>query len=180
MPSASLNLKQERVFGIPATASLYRSSLLHQLAFQQQIFDESFFSYLEDVDLDYRANLFGYSFLFVPEAKAIHFGRASRRTFPVRWRAHKNYPLILKKHETLLSLLPDLPEISLFLLYRFLRTFFTDPRLLFADFLLLPLLPQILRWRCFLHSNRKTSPSDLRKKMLPDRLLRKFFLKPSP
>lgn len=174
---SSIRLQQEKVFGIPATASLYRLSLLLQLAFQEQIFDESFFSYLEDVDLDYRANLLGYSFLFVPEAKAIHFSRASRRSFQVQWRAHKNYLLLLFKYETLTSLLLDLPEIGLFLGYRFIRTLFNDPRLLLADFLLLPLIPRIWQWRGYLRSARKMTLNHLRSRMTPCRLLRKILLR---
>ena len=39
--------------------------------------DENHFAYLEDVDLGYRAKLFGYRNLYVPEAVVYHAGSAS-------------------------------------------------------------------------------------------------------
>ena len=40
-------------------------------------FDESFFSYLEDVDLGFRLRLSGYRCLYVPQARVLHIGSAS-------------------------------------------------------------------------------------------------------
>lgn len=57
----------------PATACLYRRSVLVQL----QGFDESFGSYLEDVDLGLRAARAGFSGLYVPAAIATHVGSAT-------------------------------------------------------------------------------------------------------
>jgi len=40
-------------------------------------FDESFFSYLEDVDLGFRLRLLGYRCYYVPEARVLHVGSSS-------------------------------------------------------------------------------------------------------
>lgn len=40
-------------------------------------FDESFFSYLEDVDLSFRLRLQGYRCMYVPDARVLHVGSAS-------------------------------------------------------------------------------------------------------
>jgi GT2 family glycosyltransferase len=40
-------------------------------------FDESFFSYLEDIDLGFRLRLSGYRCLYVPQARVFHVGSAS-------------------------------------------------------------------------------------------------------
>jgi len=40
-------------------------------------FDDSFFSYLEDIDLGFRLRLLGYRCLYVPQARVFHVGSAS-------------------------------------------------------------------------------------------------------
>lgn len=57
----------------PATACMFRRSLLERL----QGFDESFGSYLEDVDLGLRCIREGISGVFVPDAVAWHHGSAT-------------------------------------------------------------------------------------------------------
>ncbi|MHA2609645.1 MAG: glycosyltransferase family 2 protein, partial [bacterium JZ-2024 1] len=142
----------EEVFSIPATASLYSLPVLNQIAYPGgEIFDELFFSYLEDVDLGYRTQFAGFSFLFVPWAIAIHFRHSSllRSSLSFLKETHKNYPLILLKYETLFSFLRDSPEILLFLLWRFLRTIFSQPSLIFSDFRLLLMWQEIRKRRKF-------------------------------
>lgn len=61
------------VFGACGGAAAYRRKLFDSIG----LFDEDFFMYLEDVDLSFRAQLFGYKCLYVPESKVYHIGRAS-------------------------------------------------------------------------------------------------------
>jgi GT2 family glycosyltransferase len=68
------------VFGASATAALYRRAMLDELGG----FDTSFFAYLEDADLAWRARMGGWRCLHVPRAVAYHrhsatLGHASRR-----------------------------------------------------------------------------------------------------
>lgn len=58
------------VFAACGAAAAYRTSLLRSLGG----FDEDFFSYLEDVDLAFRARWAGSRCLFVPLAVAYHWG----------------------------------------------------------------------------------------------------------
>ena len=58
----------DEVFSISGGASLYRRSFFNEVGF----FDEDFVSYLEDVDLGLRGRLFGYRYLYAPEAKILH------------------------------------------------------------------------------------------------------------
>jgi GT2 family glycosyltransferase len=56
------------VFGACAGAALYRRSMLDEIG----LFDESFFAYLEDVDLAWRAQWAGWRALSVPKARVLH------------------------------------------------------------------------------------------------------------
>jgi GT2 family glycosyltransferase len=60
--------EMEEVFSACAGAAFYRRTFLETVG----NFDESFVSYLEDVDLGLRGQLFGYRCLFVPQAKVFH------------------------------------------------------------------------------------------------------------
>jgi len=56
------------VFGACAAAALYRRAALEEAG----LFDESYGSYIEDVDLAFRLQLLGYRCLYVPQAAAKH------------------------------------------------------------------------------------------------------------
>ena len=60
--------KPERIFGACAGASIYRRSMFEGI----EGFDEDFFAYQEDADLNFRAQLAGHPCLFVPEARVYH------------------------------------------------------------------------------------------------------------
>ena len=62
-----------RVLSASAGAALFRRSMLAEIG----AFDESFESYLEDVELGLRARLAGYACLYVPTAKVLHQGGGS-------------------------------------------------------------------------------------------------------
>lgn len=63
---------REEVFGASACAALYKREMLDDIAINGEIFDEDFFAYYEDVDLDWRAQKAGWKCLFVPEAIGYH------------------------------------------------------------------------------------------------------------
>jgi GT2 family glycosyltransferase len=58
----------ERVFGSCAAAALYRRTMFEDIGF----FDEDFFLYDEDLDLNFRALLAGWRCVYVPTAVAYH------------------------------------------------------------------------------------------------------------
>lgn len=65
--------KTTRVFSACGGAAIYRRSVLDEIG----LFDEAHFAYLEDLDIGYRAKLYGYYNLYEPKAQVIHFGSAS-------------------------------------------------------------------------------------------------------
>lgn len=64
---------EEEVFSACGGAGAYRRQLLHQIGG----FDESFFMYLEDVDLAWRQQLSGWQTIYAPRAVAYHHLSAS-------------------------------------------------------------------------------------------------------
>lgn len=62
----------EEVFGVTAAAAVYRRQMLEDVALEGEVFCESFFAYLEDVDLDWRARWRGWRSFVEPLARATH------------------------------------------------------------------------------------------------------------
>lgn len=94
----------QEVFGVSGAAALYRRSCLTDLAIGGEIFDESFFAYREDADLAWRARLFGWRALWVPEAIGWHVRRVTpenRREAPeeINFHSVKNRFLLRMKNE---------------------------------------------------------------------------------
>ena len=67
-PATGLPSSVTEVFGASAGAALYRRAMLEQVGG----FDASFFMYLEDVDLAWRARAHGWRCLHVPDAVVLH------------------------------------------------------------------------------------------------------------
>jgi len=72
------------VFGATGAAAFYRRSMLDDIKLGGEYFDEDFFAYREDVDLAWRAQLFGWDTLYIPSAYAYHV----RKVFPWNRREH--------------------------------------------------------------------------------------------
>ena len=62
------------VFGAPGCAAFYRREMLEDLEFKGQFFDETLFTWYEDIDLDWRANQLGWRCLYDPASVAYHAG----------------------------------------------------------------------------------------------------------
>ncbi|MZR32400.1 glycosyltransferase family 2 protein [Sneathiella litorea] len=79
-----------------AAASVYRREMLEKIG----LFDTDFFAYMEDIDLGLRAQMAGYSCIFVPGAIVYHMGSASSggkaSAFSVRLTTRNTYRVILK------------------------------------------------------------------------------------
>jgi len=71
-PEREFSVEQAGLFSACAGAALYRAEALREAGG----FDESYFMYIEDVDLGFRLQLLGYPCCFVPEAVVQHLGSA--------------------------------------------------------------------------------------------------------
>jgi GT2 family glycosyltransferase len=62
----------EYVFGASGAAALYRREMIDDISISGEFFDADFFSYREDADVAWRAQLFGWKCLYTPWAVAYH------------------------------------------------------------------------------------------------------------
>ena len=85
-----------RVFTACAGAAIYRREVFETIGY----FDEMHFAYLEDIDVGYRAKLYGYDNVFCPEAVVYHVGSGTSgskyNSFKVKLAARNNVYLNYK------------------------------------------------------------------------------------
>lgn len=62
----------EYVFGATGAAALYRREMIEHISIHGEFFDSDFFSYREDADVSWRAQLLGWKCLYAPAAVAYH------------------------------------------------------------------------------------------------------------
>jgi GT2 family glycosyltransferase len=88
------------VFGVCAAAAIYRRRALNESTIDGEIFDESYFAYIEDVDLDWRLRWRGWKAWYVPTAVGIHHRSATgaRYTAPIMRHILKNRFLTVMKN----------------------------------------------------------------------------------
>ena len=120
------NIKPRRVFTCCAGAAIYNKKILNKIGY----FDEAFFAYLEDVDIGFRANCFGYKNIFCPDAIVYHIisgTTGNKKTeFKTKLSARNNVYLIYKNLPLLLIIL-NLPFLIMGALIKAL--FFSKHRL---------------------------------------------------
>ena len=100
--------KRVKIFSACGGAALYRRSVLDEIG----LFDEKHFAYLEDLDLGYRARIFGYESVYEPKARVIHYGSASTGSRYNEWktrRAAANSVYVIAKNQPLLQKILHLP-----------------------------------------------------------------------
>ncbi len=94
-PAADYN-ESAKVFSACGGAAIYNRKIFLELG----LFDEAHISYLEDLDLGYRALIAGYRNLYVPSARVVHVGSgtfgARHTPFKVRISARNNIYVIYK------------------------------------------------------------------------------------
>ncbi len=100
--------KPGKVFSACAGAAIYRRDLFEQIGY----FDEFHFTYLEDVDVGYRARIMGYENRYTPEAIVYHAGSGATGSrynpFKVRLAARNSW-YVIYKNMPVLQILLNLP-----------------------------------------------------------------------
>ncbi len=85
-----------RIFAACGGAAIYRREVFEEIGY----FDEMHFAYLEDIDIGYRAKLYGYENVYCPDAVVRHIGSATSGSkynpFKVRLSARNNIYLNYK------------------------------------------------------------------------------------
>jgi len=157
------------IFGACGAAALYRRSMLEDLAFANEYFDEDFFAYYEDADLAWRAQLSGWRAVFVPFAIGIHVRgwgdslRKQSKRNPIGPRlALRNRYLMSLKNDRLSNFLADLPFLLASELPRLLYAAFTMPSVLLGALDFVALSGTIRRKRRRLWQKTGVKESNLR------------------
>lgn len=100
--------KPRQIFSACGGACIYRKKMLDEIG----LLDESHFAYLEDVDIGYRARIYGYRNLYVPEAVVRHAGSgvsgSRHNAFKVKLTA-KNSVYLVTKNMPPVQILLNLP-----------------------------------------------------------------------
>jgi len=108
----------QAVFGACAGAALYRRSFFDNVG----LFDEEFFAYLEDVDLNFRARRLGLKCVYVPKARVFHIGSATTGSvfnpFTVRLSTKNLFNVVIKNYPAAL-IIRFLPSLLLYHLFWF-------------------------------------------------------------
>jgi|ERR1039458_1818809 GT2 family glycosyltransferase len=101
-----------KVFGVNFAACMISRKFIEEQPFKK-LLDESFFMYLEDVDLSARATVMGWDNYFVPDAVALHMGSISANKNPgfSLYMTYRNNLAMLIKNYTITSFLRMLPKI---------------------------------------------------------------------
>jgi len=91
--------QEEYVFGACAGAGIYRKELFKQIG----LFDEDFFIFAEDVDLNIRSQLQGFRAVYFPKSKVYHIGTATVGLYSDRYvyLCKRNDILVLLKNYSL-------------------------------------------------------------------------------
>jgi GT2 family glycosyltransferase len=87
--------RRELIFGATGAAALYRREMIDDISVDGEFFDEDFFSYREDADVAWRAQLMGWKCLYVGDARGWHVRRVTperRKQLPgeINWHSVKN------------------------------------------------------------------------------------------
>lgn len=110
--SKSLYNKSDEIFASCAGAAIYRREVFDKIGY----FDEAHFAYLEDIDIGYRARIYGYINKYSPKAIVYHAGSGASGSryneFKVKL-ASKNSIYIIYKNMPLLQLLLNVPFLAL-------------------------------------------------------------------
>ena len=88
--------KARKIFSACAGAAIYRRSVFEEIGY----FDEQHFAYLEDMDVGFRARIYGYDNVYCPTAEVYHVGSATSgskyNSFKVKLAARNNIYLNYK------------------------------------------------------------------------------------
>lgn len=111
-----------KVFSACAGAAIYRREIFEQIGY----FDEMHFAYLEDLDVGYRARIYGYDNIYCPTAVVYHVGSGTSgskyNAFKVKLAARNNVYVNYKNMPFLQLLINSVPLlVGTVLKYSFFR-----------------------------------------------------------
>lgn len=104
--------KETSVFSACAGAALYRKAVFNEIG----DFDENHFAYLEDIDVGYRAKIYGYRNYYAPASVVLHAGSGSSGSRHNKFKvdlSSRNSIYLIYKNMPVLQVLLNLPFLLL-------------------------------------------------------------------
>jgi GT2 family glycosyltransferase len=168
-PGDTSCLQPQYIFGADGAAAAYRRAMLEDVAIDGEYFDSEFVMYREDVDLAWRAQLYGWDSYYVPEAVGYHVRgfhlNQSRSGVPayIKRQSVKNGWLLIIKHDTPKSLLRDCFSLIPYQAKILAGILTVERTSLPAVVDTLKLLPSMRRKRREIHRRRRRSEEAMRR-----------------
>jgi GT2 family glycosyltransferase len=157
------------VFGVTGAAPLYRMEALREASHGCACpFDERFFAYIEDVDLDWRLRWLGWRAWYEP-AVAWHHRSATgaRRSSVILRHILKNRLLLVANNDLWPDGLRRLPTVMLFTILTAVQFGLESPQAPLGILDAFRQLPESMRRRRFLRMHRRVSSAEIRNWMQP-------------
>ncbi|MFN8530141.1 MAG: glycosyltransferase family 2 protein [Anaerolineae bacterium] len=161
------------IFGPDGAAAFYRRAMLDDIRAAEgdsrvDVFDAEFFMHKEDVDVCWRAQLRGWSSLYVPDAIAHHIrsfrpGRRERVSAEMRCLGVRNRYLLMLKNDLPRLLMRDLLPILFYDAQIFAYVLLRERSSLAAYRSLWGLRSHMIAKRRWIQANRRASVDDMRK-----------------
>jgi len=163
--------KIEYVFGASGAAPLFRRKMLEDIKLNKEYFDEDYYLYVEDVDLCWRAQLFGWKAIYTPWAIAYHKRGATRENNSEMAKeyiiiGHRNRYWTIIKNAILANLLKN------FLLILVVELRFYVSHLLKRNFFMLKAIYMVLKGISKMLRKRKAIQ---KRKKVPANYMESFF-----
>ncbi|MBN2168072.1 MAG: glycosyltransferase family 2 protein [Actinobacteria bacterium] len=166
---SSACMEPTEVFGTCGAAALYSREMLEDIKVKGEYFDEDFFAFWEDLDVDWRSKLRGWHCVYNPEAVAYHKrgGAGYRKSLIVEYHNYKNRVLLMIKNDSLKGALGNMPGIFFVDLLRTGALLIRCPRALLSIGETLRLLPKMLGKRMVIQKRRLISDLEMEEWFLP-------------
>lgn len=162
-------LEQCEVFGTCGAAALYSREMLDDIEVMGEYFDEDFFAFWEDVDVDWRAKIRGWKCVYEPGALAWHRrgGAGYRKSLLVECHNYKNRLLMIIKNDSLRYYLLNLPGIIVTEVLKAGAMMVRCPRALLSLGEVARLLPKMRAKRRVIQARRTVSARELERWFQP-------------
>ncbi|HEY5526401.1 MAG TPA: glycosyltransferase family 2 protein [Candidatus Anoxymicrobiaceae bacterium] len=156
-------LEPAEIWGTCGAAAIYSRDMLEDVAVDGEIFDEDFFAFWEDLDVDWRARLRGWKSVYEPGAVAWHRrgGAGYRKSLLVERHNFKNRYLMMIKNDSGRGVLRNLPGIVFTEVLKAGALLVRCPRALAGGADVIRLLPVMLRKRRAIQSRRLVPARDI-------------------
>ncbi|MGA1823316.1 MAG: glycosyltransferase family 2 protein [bacterium] len=160
--------QEHYIFGAGGACPLYKRQMLEDILVDGEYFDEEFFIYREEIDFNWRAQLFGWKCLYAPKAVAYHlrtYTREKRKKLPLFFRKlqYRNRYLMVYKNDDIINFFTALPYIVWFDVRALIYITLFEPQLLSTYYQLLTLYPYMKKKRRSIHKRRRVDKKEMKK-----------------